>query len=326
MIRFSFFELMKRVELRVFGRYGTTHCYNRPQFVVIEPTTRCNLSCIWCARPYRNYPIRDMSVSDFQGIIQQIGYVREIVPFGFGEPLLHKQIDKIISLASKNADYTWINSNGILLDQKMTRRLDSSGLTELALSIDSPDPEIFNQIRKGADLDKIKENARHFTDHSTIPLRIHAVLSALTLDSSLNLPMMAHELGANKLTFNILHPTPDKHLMPNPQKLLHTCEKLHRLCLELGLKTDITEILKKQSTNLCKAPLLSTFIDSEGYMTPCCNYPQFRLGNVFDKGFEECWNAEETRRFRKRVLRGNFPEWCQTLCLSVRHLISTAHA
>lgn len=326
MIKFSCFDLIKHAELRVFGKYATTYCYNKPQYVVIEPTTKCNLSCIWCARPYRNYPMRDMSVSDFREIIQQIGHVREIVPVGFGEPLLHPQIDTIISLASKHADFTRFNSNGMLLDQKMTRRLDSSGLTELALSIDSPAPEIFNRIRKGADLDKIKKNARYFTDHSTIPLRIHAVLSALTLDSSLKLPMMAHELGAKRLTFNILHPTPDKHLMPNPRKLLHTCEKLHRLCLEFGLKTDIREILKKQPTNLCKAPLLSTFIDSEGYMTPCCNYPQFRLGNVFDKGFWECWNAKETRRFRKRVLRGDFPEWCQTLCLSVRRLISAVQA
>lgn len=321
MKRFSCLDIVKRAELRSLRRHSSTYCYNKPQYVAIESTARCNLGCAWCIRSLRKCDTGDMSLADFRRIVEQIGRVREIIPFGIGEPLLHPEIARIISLASKFANSTKINSNGMLLNEDMTRKLNSSGLTELVLSIDSPDEEIFSKIRIGADLDKIKQNARFFTSHSSVPLTIHAVLSALTLDSSVDLPQMARDLGATKLTFNILYPTHQtRDLMPNRRKLLNSCEILNQLCRKFGLETDIREILKKEPTNLCTAPLLSTFIDSEGYMTPCCNYPMFRLGNVLDEGFWECWNAEDSRKFRKRVLAGDFPQWCQKVCLSVRRL------
>ena len=321
-LSFQLFDVMKRVEVRLFKKHTTSFCYNQPRIIQIETTNRCNLSCEWCFRYFRK-PHKDMNISEFKTIVEDIAYAKEIYPFGGGEPLLHPQFDKFISLASNHADYVGINSNGVSLDRKATEKLDVSGITELTISIDSPDVKIFNYIRKGADLKKVKKNVEYFSSHSKVPLRIHAVLSTLTLASSLDLPKMAKELGAQKLTFNLLHPTPRSlDLMPEAQKLISTCEKLRMLCAEFRLETNVDDILKKQPTNMCRAPLLTCFIDSEGYMTPCCNYPMLRLGNVLKEGFRSCWNSRKMRTFRKTVLVGNFPIWCQTFCMMPRNLLA----
>lgn len=319
-------DFVKRVESKLLKEKTFTFCYNHPKVIQIETTSKCNLSCLWCFR-YLREPHNDMSLEVFKRLIEDIGFTKELYVFGGGEPLLHPKFDKIISMASKLSDFVGISSNAMLLNKENTEKLKDSRLSELTVSIDSPDPKEYSLIRKNANLKQIKKNLRYFTFKTQIPLRVHAVLSSINLISCLGLPKLAKELCAEKLTLNILHPTTPKHLnlMPNPKTTSTVLQKIQTSCRELNLVSNAKRMLnKKPETLLCKAPLFSCAVDSEGYFLPCCNYPQLRLGNV-RRGFKYCWNSESVRGFRKYILKGTFAHWCNLFCLTPRRLLDKIH-
>ena len=322
--RSKLLDYAKRAELKILGKHAITYCYNKPKTIQIETTALCNSHCIWCSR-YLCENKKDMQLRHFANLLSQVGYAREIYPFGCGEPLLHPKFEKFITLASSHSDFVGISTNGLLLGEINTEKLNGSGLTELTVSIDSPNENEYERIR-GISLSTVQENSRYFSSHSHIPLRIHAVLSSINIKSAIELPRMAKKLGAVRLTFNILHPTPKTtQYMPNPVETLKALNTLDQLCSDYGLTTNARAILNQSYTASCIDPLLTCFIDSEGYLTPCCNMPMHRLGNVFKEGFKSCWNSERTRRFRRSVLSGNLPKWCQTFCMKPRNLFA-AHA
>lgn len=264
-----------------------------------------------------------MSLQDFKTIVEDVGYAKELYPFGGGEPLLHPDFDKMISLACLHAPFVGLTSNGMLLDKDKTERLNSSGLSELTVSVDSPYVKEYAMIRVGGDLNKVKNNLAYFTSHSSIPLRIHTVLSATNQASVPAIPQLAYDLGAKKLTFNILHPPFGfAHLMPNPLFLLYAVEILKRECEKLKLNLMFQD-MNEMVLDSCKTPTFTCFIDSEGYMAPCCVYPTMRLGNVLSEGFATCWNNKQMQQFRRCVLRGEFSRWCKTFCLPANNLIAS---
>lgn len=320
-------DLLKRAEGKLLKENVSTFCYNLPRTIQVETTSRCNLSCLTCFRHQRNIR-KDMTLSNFTTFIEDVGFIKSVYPFGGGEPLLHPQFDEIINLASKHANFVGISTNGMLLDKEKVERLNTSKLDELTISLDSPDAKEFAKIRIGGDLDKVLSNTEFFSSHSHIKLRIHVVLSNLNIKNALMLPELASKLGAEKLTVNILHPANKKHLslMPEVEIASKTLTKIAQKCRDSKLKTNVESMLgTPPETTFCKAPLFNCFVDSEGYMTPCCNYPMFRLSNVFREGFESCWNSPQMRSFRKTVLTGNFPEWCQTYCITPRQLLANIH-
>jgi len=318
----STMHTLKKVETKFLRKNTSTFCYNQPNNITIETTNRCNLSCIWCPRYFR--PItEDMPLDKFRRIVESIGYVENLYPFGVGEPMLHKDFDTCISLAADHSSYTNINTNGLLLDRANIERLNSSGLSELTVSLDGSTSEGYLKIRKGSDFGVVFNNLRLYTEYGEIPLKLYAVIGEPNLKSVENLPELAKSLGVKTLEFNIVHPPPDLvYLLPNPSQLKQTLLTLKEKCGRLGIKTDIDVFLKPQSTSFCFAPFFSCFIDSEGYIAPCCNYPQMRVGNVLKEGFLKAWNGKPLRRFRGDIKCGRFDEWCAAFCIKFRYTIN----
>jgi MoaA/NifB/PqqE/SkfB family radical SAM enzyme len=130
----------------------------------IETTSRCNLTCISC--PNRQLPAdekKDMDTGIFEDIIDQAaGLVYEANLFHRGEPLLHPRIAHMVAYAAKRSVKTNIHTNAVLLDKKLGKDLITAGLDSMTFSIDSMDPDVYKQKRRGADLGKILENIRVF--------------------------------------------------------------------------------------------------------------------------------------------------------------------
>ena len=109
----------------------------------IEPTTKCNLNCKMCFRnTWFDEPICDMSYEDYEHIINTMPSTVEKIFFGgMGEPMFHKDIYKMISLASRKAEEVELITNGTLLSDENIEKLLDSGLTKLWISIDNLDTE-----------------------------------------------------------------------------------------------------------------------------------------------------------------------------------------
>ena len=69
----------------------------RPVCVYLETTNRCNLLCTTCPRTYEELePPADMSWGLFTSIVDQIPDIERAVLHGVGEPMLVKNLPKMV--------------------------------------------------------------------------------------------------------------------------------------------------------------------------------------------------------------------------------------
>ena len=77
--------------------------------IYIEITNICNLSCSFCPKTSRKQEF--MSCDKFESIIKDIDPLTEYLYFHLmGEPLLHPELDKLLSIAEKYNKKVVINS------------------------------------------------------------------------------------------------------------------------------------------------------------------------------------------------------------------------
>ena len=71
-----------------------------PLYAMIEPTSRCNISCAMCRRSLFkfNRAKMDMPLHEFKKIIDELSEcLIFVVLWNYGEPLLHKDLEEMIA-------------------------------------------------------------------------------------------------------------------------------------------------------------------------------------------------------------------------------------
>ncbi len=140
----------------------------------IESTNCCNLKCPMCPRTILvrdNIPVNggsfEMGFMDFElyrNLIDQavsIG-VKAVKLNWMGEPTLHKRLPDMVKYAKEKGILdVLVNTNAVLLDEKLAAELIKSGLSKLLFSFDSPFKENYERIRVGASFEKVLENIKN---------------------------------------------------------------------------------------------------------------------------------------------------------------------
>ena len=115
-----------------------------PVCVYFETTNRCNLLCTTCPRTYAELePPADMSWALFTSIVDQIPHLERAVMHGVGEPMLVKNLPKMVRYLKDRGTYVLFNTNGTVLNDKNGRALIDAGLDELRVSLDASNAASF---------------------------------------------------------------------------------------------------------------------------------------------------------------------------------------
>ena len=118
------------------GVLSTDH----PILAHLIPIRRCNLACGYC-NEYDNYsppvPLDDL----FRRIDKLAELGTAAVTLSGGEPLLHPEIEQIISRIRNHGMLTGLITNGYLLSREKILKLNGSGLEYLQISIDNIRPD-----------------------------------------------------------------------------------------------------------------------------------------------------------------------------------------
>lgn len=102
--------------------------------VYIEISNICNLSCHFCPPVQRER--KSMTADEFEYIINQIKPHSSFVYLHVkGEPLLHKELEQILSIAKKRDIQINITTNATLLEEKQNIILNSEALRQVNLSL-----------------------------------------------------------------------------------------------------------------------------------------------------------------------------------------------
>src|ERR1700688_4507999 len=119
-----------------------------PVCLYLEVTNRCILLCETCPRTFEALePPADMSWELFTSIIDQVPGLVRVVLHGVGEPMLVKDLPRMIRYLKERGIYVLFNTNGTLLAPRKRRELIETGLDELRVSLDAAEAESFLEVR-----------------------------------------------------------------------------------------------------------------------------------------------------------------------------------
>jgi MoaA/NifB/PqqE/SkfB family radical SAM enzyme len=175
--------------------------------IYVEPTNRCNLTCVTCIRNSWDEPFGDMDWSVYQALIDGLAdfpEVKTIAFAGLGEPLLYEKFPEMVHLAHERGLRTEMTSNAMLLTPSIADKLIQAGLDQFTVSIDGTSDEAHGSIRSGASLEEITTNVRmlhRLSEKATLtPLRIGIEFVAMKRNIH-QLPAMREVAGRIKSSF-----------------------------------------------------------------------------------------------------------------------------
>jgi len=138
-----------------------------PLRITLELTNRCNISCTFCPRHEMGGRLGMMDTALALRLIDEMGgnLPVTLVPFFRGESLLHPDWWKIIAHAkAKGLGPIQSTTNGTLLDEENARRLLDCGVDFISFSLDTVDPVLYENSRRGADYSTTVTNILRFLD------------------------------------------------------------------------------------------------------------------------------------------------------------------
>src|SRR5271154_3063125 len=136
---------------------------HEPVCLYLETTNRCNLLCTTCPRTYAELePPADMSWELFTSIVDQLPDLQRAVLHGVGEPMLVKNLPKMVRYLKDRGVYVLFNTNGTVLTEKSGRAMIAAGLDELRVSLDAANAASYREIRGKNYFDRILRNVRNF--------------------------------------------------------------------------------------------------------------------------------------------------------------------
>ncbi len=255
-------------------------------WIQVEVTTCCNSSCIYCPHSATEcgLPKRHMPVDLFCRLLPFIRFTRMIYLQGWGEPLLHPDLFKIIRICKNKKKYVGLTTNGMELSEKNIHRILDSGLDILGVSLAGVTAASHNRFRSGTDFDVVIENIRRVKQikaerNSALPdLHLAVMMLKSNFHEMLEIVPLARELGAEQIVASNLSLILDKSL--SAEALFDDADKAGRYSEVLeSIKTtaaaegmvfsysrpDLNESETNCSENVCHACVVNV----DGDVTPC---------------------------------------------------------
>ncbi len=312
----------------------------QPHCVFIEVTNHCNLLCETCPRTFVTYEEpKTLSWENFLKIVDQFPKMERAVLHGIGEPLINKDLPRMIAHLKARGVYVLFNTNATLLTPEWSRKLIESGLDEMRCSIDGSDPKTYAIIRGAPLLYKIVSNLTEFT-------RIQREMQATTPRASIwmtgmkeniqelpDLLRLAAKMGVPEVYLQRMVYYYEADAAPGMledghglfdqfddqvEQIVVTCEALAR---ELGImfkasgatsprhSLEASKQRDHQPWKACMRPWTTAYITANGNALPCCispfattDYESLKLGNVFEQPFVEIWDDTRYQQWRENLL------------------------
>lgn len=268
------------------------------KFIKIDVTNSCNLSCPLCPNSYRRnkkvIPAKNMDLKDFYNFINEIKILPQSIGFGVNnEPLLNKDIFKMIDIVNKKNISTTLFSNFTLLENYSIENIVHSGIKYIFIGLDGIDQESYSKYRIGGNFDSVinsikkiqeykKQNKLEFPQIKIIFIVFkhneNLLEKAQTLFDSLNISVFFRRTDFYA-GFENWFPVKFKQNNSNENRIPVSYNKIDAICIE---------------------PFVSATIDAFGNVYPCCGDGAFdySVGNILKNKFEDIWNSEKMLNIR----------------------------
>jgi len=149
----------------------------QPVAAHLIPTRRCNLACTYCNEfDDVSQPVPTSEVLRRVDLLAALG--TGIVTMSGGEPLLHPDLDGIISRIRHHGMIATLITNGYLLTADRIARLNRAGLDHLQISIDNVIPD---EVSKKS-LKVLDQTLRRLAEYAEFDVTINVVVGSAVRD------------------------------------------------------------------------------------------------------------------------------------------------
>jgi MoaA/NifB/PqqE/SkfB family radical SAM enzyme len=307
------YPLRTSVEKRIKSKDTTLRLRNKE--LRIEPTNRCNYSCIMCPRDSHKRAQGIMPMPFFKSIINEgiLMGIERVLLSNFGEPFLDPTLEDKIDYCNQHNLKTYIITNASMLHaesksdfskgQTITKAEAAirAGLTELRLSFYGTTSDTYSSIMRGGKFEQVCENILHFKTirekigrYGISPTRNIEVLLPEISIYFLDLPQNGEQI---KEFLELTKDYADYYEVWKPHNFGSGRANIYR-----DVETDT-------SLKTCGRPKSGPLqINWQGIVVPCCyDYNQeVPLGNVALQTIEEVVVGTPYSELRKCHVEGNF--------------------
>jgi len=304
-----------------------------PIQAIFEPTKVCNLHCDYCRRlePGSVATTKGVGVhftpDQFKVALDKLRYIKVANWIGDGEPLLNPDFNKLIEMAAKKGARTTFGTNGTLVTKKDVDFWKKHKVSEISVSIDSPNPEVYESMRKGAKFDRVIEACKLISE-AGINLQLQIILFAETAKDMPEFVNLAIEVGAKRIALPRphLYDTLERYSSsyPNPEFV----NPILRVSLEMMKRAHIDWYAPWYATTYfrrCMWPFLSPYIQIGGIIQPCCfmlgndkvdNFNgqtykipsrNYIMGNLLTDDFNKIWYGDAYKELRQVLIKSEKP-------------------
>jgi MoaA/NifB/PqqE/SkfB family radical SAM enzyme len=285
-----------------------------------------------------------MSWELFTSIVDQIPRLNRAVLHGVGEPMLVKNLPRMVRYLKDRDTYVLFNTNGTVLNEKNGRALIAAELDELRVSFDASNAESYRAIRGKNYFNRILKNVRAFRElqerEGHAKPRVSAWLTGLreTIAELPDFVRVAAETGVKEVYLQRLvfftenaigKARPDQALYErlSGEEAIHI-DRATEVAKSLGVTFSASGAasepgmsLKRADSgspwSLCRRPWTVMYFTANGRALPCCiapfsqrGYENYTLGDATQQTLREIWTGPAYSDFRKALLSNTPPEAC----------------
>jgi len=305
-----------------------------PIYIEISPAGSCNHRCTFCAKDYRGYQPRFLPAAPLLERITELGAlgVGSIMYAGEGEPLLHRDIARIVSHTRSVGIDAAMSTNGVMLSPELAKQLLPS-LSWIKVSIDAGTPASYAAIHR-AHPDDFEQVMANLTAAASLiagngwdcTLGTQAILLPENAGEMELLAARVKDAGARYL---VIKPYSQHHKSHNCtyaeldySPWLGVQEQLERF------NDDNFSVIFRRSTFMklfrpergygrCLALPFWSYIDAAGAVWACSSHmgdDRFLYGNVLQESFQQVWTSGQRQRSLDFAASELDPESCRMNC------------
>lgn len=304
---------------------SNAHNASPPLWLLAELTYRCPLQCAYCSNPvaftrYQN----ELDTEAWFNVLRQARAMGSVqLGFSGGEPLIRKDLERLVSEAHQLGFYTNLITSGVGLTAQRVDKLAEAGLDHIQISLQASDPELAQALAGSAKAHANKLAMAKAVKAAGYPMVLNVVLHRHNIHQIGDLIALCDELGADAVElancqyygWAFLN---RQALMPTREQLVHAEAETNRWRETLAARGRDMSLLFvvpdyfEEAPKACMGGWGSIFmtVAPDGAVLPCHSARELPMAfpNAKDTPLHDIWyQSDAFNRFRGT-------QWMPTLC------------
>ncbi len=349
-------KIERNLKLNLWEQYEQKeYLQSWPLYTTIATGKRCNLHCSFCLNRYSpSVAYRDLNLDQFLKFVAPIEKASRIQLYGWGEPFLNREYQRIFDYVTTNYHGTriHISTNGSLLTDEWIHKFLEYEKCLINVSINASTAKTYNKIT-GVNLFKsVVKNASKMVEAKQRNKADDFVITASFVITKINIyelprfiELCAH-IGIQYIKLLDLNVFQDYQHTLSVEKddvrvrnIISETYKISlgkNICLDTIIYTPVDylnqehalynysdlpldlhpvwtqgdEILFLPERGECYEPWQSFMVMDNGIVYTCCRGREI-MGDLSRQSFEEIWNGEKYRAYRRSINTFRPPQACK---------------